>query len=53
MAPPSLDAERQHDLTKAIALGFFDGQLRHDGDGTFFVQYRVATENPEVSAQLK
>ena len=51
--PAALDAQRQQDLTKAIALGFFDGRLRNSAQGTFFVDYRVATDNPELSAQLK
>ena len=50
---PALDATRQQTLTKALALGFFDANLGHDGQGSSFVEARAAAENPELAVELK
>jgi predicted dienelactone hydrolase len=49
----ALDSTRQQTLTKALALGFFDAELEHDGQGSSFVEARAAAENPELAVELK
>jgi predicted dienelactone hydrolase len=50
---PGLNPDRQHDLTKAIALAFFESNLRGDVQGAQFLKTRVQPENKEVVAQVK
>ena len=50
---PSLDAGRQQDLTKAAAQAFFDNALGRNTTGKQFVQSGIASENMEVSVQLR
>jgi hypothetical protein len=50
---PSLDADRQQLLTRAVALAFFDAQLKKSGDAQRFVQGTLASENAEVTIQLR
>jgi len=49
---PSLAADRQHDLTDAIAASFFDGNLKSDAAALKFLQTKFAGENPEVTSAL-
>jgi predicted dienelactone hydrolase len=50
---PSLAADRQHELTQAIALAFFDSVLGRDAQAQPFLRARLAAENPEVRVQLR
>jgi predicted dienelactone hydrolase len=50
---PPLGADRQQELTKIIALAFFDSTLKGDGAAGRFLQTRVAAENPELSLQMQ
>ena len=50
---PSLDASRQQDLTQAAAQAFFDDALGRNAAGKSFVQSAIASENSEVSVQLR
>ena len=50
---PSLAADRQHELTQAIALAFFDSVLGRDPQAQPFLRTRVAAENPEVRVELR
>jgi hypothetical protein len=49
---PSLGADRQHDLTDAAAVAFFDQTLKGDAGAQRFLAGRIATENPEVTVRL-
>lgn len=50
---PALDAKRQHELTRILALAFFDGALKGDGAARRFVTGPVAAENPEVQVRAR
>jgi predicted dienelactone hydrolase len=50
---PSLNADRQTELTKIIGAAFFDGWLLEDKAAQKYLQGAVAKENPEVSITLK
>jgi len=49
---PSLAADRQHDLTDAVAAAFFDSTLKSDPAAQKFLQTKLASENPEVTSTL-
>ena len=48
---PSLNADRQLDLTRALALAFFSAELENDAAARAFVRATV-TENPEVTVRV-
>ncbi len=49
---PSLAADRQQSLTRAVAAAFFDDSLRADPAAHQFLRDALARENPEVTAKL-
>jgi predicted dienelactone hydrolase len=50
---PSLDAERQEELTDSVGLAFFEARLRGDAQAEAFLQGPLASENKEAMIRLK
>ncbi len=50
---PSLDADRQTQLTKAVGLAFFDAWLLGQADAKSYLKGALQSENPEVTLRLK
>jgi predicted dienelactone hydrolase len=50
---PALDATRQQDLSKAMALAFFGAHLAGEAQADVFLHTRLAVENAEISAQTR
>jgi predicted dienelactone hydrolase len=50
---PSLDAERQEQLTDTVGLAFFEARLRGDAKAEAFLQGPLASENKEAMIRLK
>jgi predicted dienelactone hydrolase len=50
---PSLDAARQHELTRIVATAFFDAYLKKDGAARCFLRTRLARENADVAVRTR
>jgi predicted dienelactone hydrolase len=50
---PSLEAERQQQLTNTVGAAFFEARLRGDAGAKAFLEGPLASENPEAQIRLK
>jgi len=48
---PTLDFDRQHDLTRTVAAAFFDASLRGDQAARCWLARGLAAENPDVETR--
>lgn len=50
---PSMSADRQHDLTQAVAVAFFQERFQKSRAARCFLRTALAAENPEVTVARK
>jgi hypothetical protein len=50
---PTLDFDRQHDLTRTVAAAFFDANLLGDQSAGCWLVRELAAENPDVETRRR